>query len=119
VDGTDFGIVAANFNKGVSRWDQGDFNYDNVVDGSDFADLAANFNKGASGADVGGSALTDPALVAFAQANGLMADVPEPASAGIMAMAGLGILRRRRRRSSRQSDPKICRPLRIDLCEFD
>jgi hypothetical protein len=51
VDGTDFAIVAANFNKGVSGWDQGDFNYDGVVDGTDFSDLAANFNKGASGAD--------------------------------------------------------------------
>ena len=96
VDGTDFAILAANFNKGVSRWDQGDFNYDNVVDGTDFGDLAANFNKGASGASVGGSALTDPALVAFAQANGLMADVPEPASAVILGAAAL--LRRRRRR---------------------
>ncbi|HEV2969686.1 MAG TPA: autotransporter-associated beta strand repeat-containing protein, partial [Pirellulales bacterium] len=26
VNGIDFGILAANFNKGVSRWDQGDFN---------------------------------------------------------------------------------------------
>ena len=48
VDGTDLGIVAANFNKGVSAWDQGDFNYDNIVDGTDFGDLAANFNKGIS-----------------------------------------------------------------------
>jgi hypothetical protein len=47
VNGVDFGIVAANFNKGVSRWDQGDFNYDNVVNGIDFGELAANFNKGA------------------------------------------------------------------------
>ena len=29
VNGIDFGILAANFNKGVSNWDQGDFNYDN------------------------------------------------------------------------------------------
>jgi hypothetical protein len=97
VDGADFGILAANFNKGVSRWDQGDFNYDNVVDGSDFADLATNFNKGASGADLGPSALNDPALVAFAIANGLMADVPEPACTVVMAIAIAGVLARRRR----------------------
>jgi Glycosyl hydrolases family 18 len=48
VDGTDFGILAANFNKGVNGWDQGDFNYDGVVDGTDFADLSANFNQGVS-----------------------------------------------------------------------
>ena len=99
VDGTDFGIVAANFNKGVTGWDQGDFNYDNTVDGTDFGDLAANFNKGASGASVGGSALTDPALVAFAEAHGLMADVPEPTSiAGIALGAGLLLGRRRAKR---------------------
>jgi hypothetical protein len=79
------GILAANFNKGVTGWDQGDFNYDNVVNGIDFGELAANFNKGASGADLGPSALSDPALVAFAEANGLMADVPEPVSGAIMA----------------------------------
>jgi hypothetical protein len=50
VDGTDFGIVAANFNMGVNGWDQGDFNYDGVVDGTDFGDVAANFNQGVSGA---------------------------------------------------------------------
>jgi hypothetical protein len=90
VDGTDFGIVAANFNKGVTGWDQGDFNYNNVVDGTDFGDLAANFNKGASGA-------AWDALVAFAQANGLMADVPEPAGALLM-LIGVPIMLRRRTR---------------------
>ena len=70
----------------------------NVVSAIDFGDLAANFNKGASGAAVGPGALSDPALVAFAEANGLMADVPEPASAGILAAATFATLARRRRR---------------------
>jgi len=42
------------------------------------------------------------ALDAFAAANGLSlptSSVPEPASAAMMGMAGLGILRRRRRRN--------------------
>ena len=98
VDGTDFGILAANFNKGVTGWDQGDFNYDNVVDGSDFADLASNFNKGASGADVGPPAIDDPAIVAFAQANGLMADLPEPMAASSILCVGSGLFLRRRRK---------------------
>jgi PEP-CTERM motif len=92
VDGTDFGIVAANFNKGVTGWDQGDFNYDNVVDGRDFGDLAANFNKGASGAAAW------QALEAFAAANGLLADVPEPTSIGLVALGACGLMARRRRR---------------------
>jgi hypothetical protein len=98
VNGVDFGILAANFNKGITGWDQGDFNYDNAVNGVDFGFLAANFNKGASGAAVGSSALSDPALVAFAEANGLMADVPEPASLGISGVIVSALLRRRRKR---------------------
>jgi hypothetical protein len=36
----------------VIGWDQGDFNYDNVVSAIDFGELAANFNKGAVGTAV-------------------------------------------------------------------
>ena len=96
VNAIDFGIMAANFNKGVTGWDKGDFNYDNVVSAIDFGDLAANFNKGASGIAVGPGALSDPALVAFAQANGLMADVPEPVSIGLFALGFCPLLQRRR-----------------------
>jgi autotransporter-associated beta strand protein len=99
VNGIDFGVLAANFNKAVSRWDAGDFNYDNIVNGIDFGELAANFNKGASGASEGPSALSDPAIVAFAQANGLMADVPEPAASTLVAVASVFMTARRRRKS--------------------
>jgi hypothetical protein len=102
VNGIDFGILAANFNKAVSRWDQGDFDYNNIVNGIDFTALAANFNKAASGAAVGDSALSDPAIVAFAQANGLMADVPEPASCGITILTvASALVRRRKSKTSR------------------
>jgi autotransporter-associated beta strand protein len=99
VNGVDFGILAANFNKGVTGWDKGDFNYDNAVNGVDFGALAANFNKGASGVALGGGPLSDPAIVAFAEANGLMADVPEPVSLGLLAVGTVGVLARRRRRN--------------------
>jgi hypothetical protein len=99
VNAIDFGILAANFNKGVTGWDKGDFNYDNVVSAIDFGDMAANFNKGASGASIGPGPLSDPALVAFAEANGLMADVPEPASLGFFAAGMVATLARRRRRA--------------------
>jgi autotransporter-associated beta strand protein len=91
VNGIDFGILAANFNKTVSRWDQGDFDYNNIVNGIDFTNLAANFNKAAS------SASDLAALEAFAAANGLLADVPEPASIGLVAL-GIGALASGRRR---------------------
>jgi len=96
VNGTDFAIMASNFNKadqpGHSGWSEGDFNYDGSVNGSDFAELAANFNKGASqSADLA-------ALDSFAAANGLSltANVPEPASLGLLT-AGVGSLLARRR----------------------
>jgi hypothetical protein len=94
VNGSDFNILAANFNQSVTGWDQGDFNYDGLVNGADFLDLADNFNLGVSGAATAGDIA---ALDAFAVANGLLADVPEPACVGMMAIAGLGVLRRRRR----------------------
>jgi len=100
VNGIDFGILAANFNKGVSRWDQGDFNYDGIVNGVDFGSLAANFNKGASAASGGATAADFAALDAFAAANGLLADVPEPTTTALVSLAALGVLGRRRRRSS-------------------
>ena len=91
VNGIDFGILAANFNKGITGWDEGDFDYNNIVNGLDFGDLAANFNKGAAGTDA------VAALDAFAAANGLLADVPEPASLGLIAAGACGLMARRRR----------------------
>jgi hypothetical protein len=105
VNGTDFTILATNFNQSVTDgWDKGDFNYDGKVNGSDFLALATNFNQSAGQSAVAGSDLA--ALHSFADANGIsLTSVPEPASATILVMAGLGILRRRRR-SSCQSDSR-------------
>jgi hypothetical protein len=89
--GPDFAILATNFNQAVTSWDQGDFNYNSKANGSNFTFLAANFNQGASQS-------ATAALIAFAQANGLMADVPEPASMGLATVGILGALGQRRRR---------------------
>jgi hypothetical protein len=73
-----------------------------VVDGTDFALLAANFNKGASGTDA------VQALDEFAAQNGLLADVPEPASLGVVGFIGGMLLYRRRnaRTSTEDSSSK-------------
>jgi autotransporter-associated beta strand protein len=92
VNGVDFGILAANFNKGITGWDKGDFNYDNTVNGVDFGELAANFNRGAA------SASDIAALDAFAAANGLMADVPEPGSEVFIGLVSSCLFLGRRRR---------------------
>ena len=97
VNGADFTILASNLGKSVTGWDKGDFNYDGVVSGSDFTLLTANLGKQANGADVSLPASDFAAIDAFAAANGLMADVPEPRSGMLLIVGGFGILMRRRR----------------------
>ncbi len=102
VNGSDFSILAANFGLGHSNWDQGDFLFTSAVNGSDFSALAANFGQGDSGPGVSVTAADIAALDAFAAANGLpmpvIGAVPEPASAGMVILSGLGMLAQRRRR---------------------
>jgi autotransporter-associated beta strand protein len=96
VNSVDFGNLAANFGKSGKVWDQGDFNYDGTVNSVDFGLLASNFGKSATGAAVELSSADWSALDAFAEANGLTSEVPEPAGAAIMvAMMALGCRRRR------------------------
>jgi len=102
VTGTDFTILATNLGKTVSGWDQGDFLYTGTVTGSDFTALVTNLGKTASGSDVALPATDWAAVDAFAAANGLMADVPEPAAASLLAL-NLSALLLRRRRNGRQS----------------
>jgi autotransporter-associated beta strand protein len=98
VNGADFNLMATNFNQSVTAgWDEGDFNYDGKVNGNDFVLLAANFNQFASQSAV--SAADEAAVDAFAAANGIsLASVPEPASIGMLVVAGVGMLARRKRK---------------------
>ncbi len=97
VNGSDFSILAANFGTGATNWDQGNFLYASSVNGSDFSALAANFGQGDSGADTTVSTADIAALDAFAAANGLMADVPEPASLATLACVAGGLMMIRQR----------------------
>jgi fibronectin-binding autotransporter adhesin len=97
VTGSDFTALVGNLGKSGRVWDQGDFDYDGSVTGSDFTALVGNLGKSASGASIVLPASDYAAIDAFAAANGLMADVPEPASASLLLIAGMGVLSRRRR----------------------
>ncbi len=98
VDSADFGILADNYGDSGAVWDQGDFNYDGNVDSADFGLLALNYGQSdGSNADVV-TAGDWAALDAFAAANGMMADVPEPSCAAVTMFAGVGLLQSRRRR---------------------
>ena len=96
VNGTDFTLMAANFNDAVTDgWDKGDFNYDGKVNGSDFVLLAENFNQYASQSDIAAADLA--ALDSFAAANGIsLANVPEPGTVGIVLVLAIAARRRRK-----------------------
>jgi hypothetical protein len=102
VTGNDFTILVSNLAKSGRTWDQGDFDYDGSVTGNDFTALVANLGKSASGAAIVLPASDYAAIDAFAAANGLMADVPEPASAGALVLFSLGALTRRQRGARRR-----------------
>jgi autotransporter-associated beta strand protein len=96
VNGEDFTILASHLGQAVNGWDRGDFNYDGVVNGQDFTSLTANLGKQANGASIALPAGDMAAIDAFAAANGLMADVPEPGMFGLIIFAlGTGLTRRK------------------------
>jgi autotransporter-associated beta strand protein len=80
----DFNQVAAHFN-GAGNWAAGDFNYDGIVNALDFNAVATNFGKVALPSQ---PALGAPVLGTL---------VPEPGTALLGVVAGLGLMRRRRR----------------------
>ncbi len=87
VNSEDFTPFSANVGKNGS-WDQGDFNYDGTVNSEDFTPFSANLGKSASLAAAGGLESADSLS---------LANVPEPASIGLLAAGTFGLLARRRR----------------------
>ncbi len=99
VDGSDYSRIDAAYlnnqnasNTALTGWFNGDFNYDGVIDGSDYALIDNAFNS--QGASL---AATVAAQVAPGSA------VPEPTTAGLLGVATLGLIGRRRLQCVRQS----------------
>jgi len=99
VDASDFSIFAPNFGLNTTLgWEAGDFNYDGKVDASDFSAFAPNFGLQDNGADVSLPPSDYAALDAFAAANGLLVDVPEPKNLWLFAIGAPMLVRRARHR---------------------
>jgi autotransporter-associated beta strand protein len=91
VNSEDFTPFSTNLGQ-PGGWDKGDFNYDGIVNSEDFTSFSHNLNQSAS--------LACQAEVLDGANSISLTNLPEPACAGIMVVAGLGILQRRRRSSA-------------------
>ncbi|MDP9174241.1 MAG: hypothetical protein M3O30_10310 [Planctomycetota bacterium] len=108
VDFSDFVILSNHYGGTYTNWDQGNFNYDNTVDFSDFVILSNNFGQGVTN---NGASATPQQLAqynALAASFGIsqsqiaawdatIANLPEPASAGLFSIPAAALLARRRK----------------------
>ncbi len=100
VDGSDYSRIDNGYLAGASGWFNGDFNYDGHIDGSDYTLIDNAFNT--QGANIA-SEIANPSAVATAQIAGSGAGtsaVPEPTTLGLLGLGAIGLLGRRRRKSS-------------------
>jgi hypothetical protein len=106
ITGTDYSLIDAGFASTLAGWLNGDFDYSGAIDGTDYALIDNAF---ASQTDVLGEAFQ----ARYARSVALFGDeyietlamvrsglVPEPATAGAVALASCGALVIRRRRQN-------------------
>ncbi|HUB24741.1 MAG TPA: autotransporter-associated beta strand repeat-containing protein, partial [Tepidisphaeraceae bacterium] len=102
----DFQVLAQYFGHSSATWDEGSFTYNGLVNFGDFQLMAQDFGNSNSGLTAAELASIDQFAAQFgmevepnADGAGLQfVSVPEPASAGLLAAAGFGLVARRRRR---------------------
>ena len=98
VNSKDLAILAQNYNKSGTWWEQGDFNHDGVVDALDLQMLAANYGLGTP---LDGSPATALSAASFATDWALaQTEVPEPGMLSLLTIAAGSLLLSRRRRPS-------------------
>ena len=93
VDGSDYSRIDNGYLTHTTGWYNGDFNYDGVVNGSDYTLIDNAFNS--QGTQLT-SQIADPTASITAQLAGT-STVPEPATLGMISLAALSFLGRRRR----------------------
>jgi fibronectin-binding autotransporter adhesin len=90
VNAEDYTLFAEHLGQSGMYWDDGDFNYDGTVNAEDYTLFSQNIGQSAALAASAGP---------LEPANGIsLTNIPEPMSAGLMVIAGLGFFRRRRRK---------------------